>query len=65
MVVVKWMNILQSCLVVDIPVYLVGLKSDARPSFPMLRLGFMFEVTPTTREQVRSLPIALSLLTPN
>ncbi|KAB5582458.1 hypothetical protein GE09DRAFT_1211104 [Coniochaeta sp. 2T2.1] len=50
-----WVNVLQSCLVVDIPVYLVGLKSDARPSFPMLRLGFMFEATPTTWEQCESI----------
>ncbi|KAB5586110.1 hypothetical protein GE09DRAFT_1210690 [Coniochaeta sp. 2T2.1] len=50
-----WVTILQSCLVVDIPFYLVGLKSDARPSFPMLRLGFMFEATPTTREQCESI----------
>ncbi|OIW27255.1 hypothetical protein CONLIGDRAFT_542639, partial [Coniochaeta ligniaria NRRL 30616] len=31
-VIAKWVSVLQSCLVVDIPLYLVGLKSDARPS---------------------------------
>jgi len=50
----KWVSVLQSCLVVDIPLYLAGTKIDARPSFPKLRLPFMNEATPSSLEQVRT-----------